>query len=1119
MTPLRYVLASLWAYRRSHLAVAAGVAVATAVLTGALLVGDSVRGSLRDLTLQRLGTIDVAWTAPRPFLDTLASEPGFAQRYARTAPALRLQASATSDTQGGPRRAHRIAVMGVTPAFWAFGPEAPQGPADGEVWLTAALAEELGVAAGGEALLRLPKPSALPSESTLGEKVDTTVGLRLEVARVLPDVGLARFDIAPSQRPPRTAFVSLKQLQKTLDLPGRANLLLATQQKDAPSLPAEVHPRLANYGVAVESVASGSDTLVQIESDALVLPAAVVAAAQQTLADRPLQPVVTYLANRIELGEGAARKSVPYSIVVGVDPTEALGPLRGAAGEPFAIADNQVVLNDWTAEALGAKVGDTVRLVYYQPESTHGELVEAAPVALRVTAIVPLEQDGKPTAAADRRLTPALPGVTDSRSIGEWDVPFELVEPIGRADEDYWEQHGPTPKAFVSHALAAKLWSSRWGTQSLLRTTGASDAIGAALAGRLDPADLGLVELPLRRQGLHAAGGTTPFDVLFVAFSMFLIAAAVMLIALLMRLGVEARSREAGLLSAVGLRAGTIRRLLLRELSLAAAAGAVVGAALGVAYCWLMVWGLTTVWVDAIAAPFLAMHVSPRSLAIGLIGGFLVAWLAARLTLRGVLKQPAKAALAGDPAVPSGASAGWSPIVAVAGFVGAVAAAAVGVFGGEGARAGAFFGAGALALVAALAGVQWTLARAGRDSRTTARFGLGSLALRNVARRPGRTLLTMGLTASATFLLLAVSAFRLPPSEAGTGGFDLIAQASAAIHFDLATLAGRQELGFGRNDDALFEGATIEGLRAHDGEDASCLNLYQTRQPRVLGVPASLGDASKFAWAGVRAGYEDKPWDALTVRLGPDAEGAPVTPVVLDLNTALYSLKLYGGVGQRFVIEDQTGRPATLEVVGLLNNSMLQGDLLIGEQEMVRLFPDSGGDRLLLIRLPADAPPGRAADLAAALEDRLADYGVDVEPALDRLAGFLAVQNTYLSTFQSLGGLGLLLGVVGLAVVQLRNLIERRGEVALLRAEGFSHARVNRLVLLENLLLVGGGLLVGAAAALVALAPQLLSRDARFPALEALALVAIVGAAGIVAAQLATRGPLRAAIFPALRGE
>jgi putative ABC transport system permease protein len=74
MTTIQFILASLRHYRRLHLTVALGVAVATAVLTGALLVGDSVRGSLRDLTLQRLGRIDSALVTGHMFRAALADE-------------------------------------------------------------------------------------------------------------------------------------------------------------------------------------------------------------------------------------------------------------------------------------------------------------------------------------------------------------------------------------------------------------------------------------------------------------------------------------------------------------------------------------------------------------------------------------------------------------------------------------------------------------------------------------------------------------------------------------------------------------------------------------------------------------------------------------------------------------------------------------------------------------------------------------------------------------------------------------------------------------------------------------------------------------------------------------
>jgi hypothetical protein len=92
MNALRFILASLRHYRRIHVAVALGVATATAVLTGALLVGDSVRGSLRGLTLERLGRIDSAVVADHMFraalADELAADAAFQEHFTAAEPAI-----------------------------------------------------------------------------------------------------------------------------------------------------------------------------------------------------------------------------------------------------------------------------------------------------------------------------------------------------------------------------------------------------------------------------------------------------------------------------------------------------------------------------------------------------------------------------------------------------------------------------------------------------------------------------------------------------------------------------------------------------------------------------------------------------------------------------------------------------------------------------------------------------------------------------------------------------------------------------------------------------------------------------------------------------------------------
>jgi hypothetical protein len=74
MSTLRLILVSLWYHRRIHVAVALGVAAGTAVLTGALVVGDSMRGSLRRLTLERLGRIELALVTDRFFRAELADQ-------------------------------------------------------------------------------------------------------------------------------------------------------------------------------------------------------------------------------------------------------------------------------------------------------------------------------------------------------------------------------------------------------------------------------------------------------------------------------------------------------------------------------------------------------------------------------------------------------------------------------------------------------------------------------------------------------------------------------------------------------------------------------------------------------------------------------------------------------------------------------------------------------------------------------------------------------------------------------------------------------------------------------------------------------------------------------------
>ena len=160
-----------------------------------------------------------------------------------------------------------------------------------------------------------------------------------------------------------------------------------------------------------------------------------------------------------------------------------------------------------------------------------------------------------------------------------------------------------------------------------------------------------------------------------------------------------------------------------------------------------------------------------------------------------------------------------------------------------------------------------------------------------------------------------------------------------------------------------------------------------------------------------------------------------------------------------------------------------------------------------------------AAALAGVFERELDDLGMDAVGTSRAARRFHRVENTYLSTFQALGGLGLLLGTLGLAAVMFRNVTERRRELALLRAVGYDRSRLSTMMLAEAALLLGAGLGAGAICAALAVAPAWLNRGGSRPASGLVLLLVIVAATGLLSAWLATRAAMSGRMLDALKSE
>jgi putative ABC transport system permease protein len=1197
MTIRRLLLENLLYHWRGNLAVLLGVVVGTAVLTGALLVGDSLRGSLAELSLRQLGWVDQALVGGR-FLreehaNTLAAE--------KRSPAIVLQGAATA---AGGRRAGRVTILGVDSSFWhAFGGDggslsAWDGANSGGDFavLSQTLAHELGVVKGDALTLHLQKSSSVPRESLLGRRdaaeviEDLHVTVRGVEAMDAPGIS---FSLNPTPALPRNVFVPLHVLQKAIGQPGRVNVLLAggcgqdLQARFTQSLtlddwnlvlqtPASRTVSLFNRldrqgdGVLRESalrdrmaqiVVQGADRdgnrqltrdevfsyykehrpYLSLESRQLLLDTRTMEAAWSAAYSEGIRvaPTLVYLANNISDGIN----SIPYSIVAALDPaqTPPLGPfLPPGASE---LKDDEIVLAAWPDSPLQAKPGDRITLQYFEPES-HGDPKEQT-ATFRLAGYLPMHG-----LAADPDLTPEFPGITDKLTIAEWNPPFPYYpKRVKPRDERYWREYRTTPKAYVTLATGQRQWSSRFGQLTSMRFASdkaAPDAfaerLSESLLQRLSPESGGLLFEDVKRRGQQASAGGMDFGGLFLGFSFFLIAAALLLVGLLFRLNLDRRAQEFGVLFAVGYSSRTVRRLLFAEGAALAAAGALIGLGLALAYAWLLLDLLARWWPGGLQGSFLHLHATPLSLAIGYVAAVATSLLTIWWTVRGLRRVAPTTLLRGETTpLPRAsekrtAAVGWSPWIAGAAALGGGALLIAGAFlHDHEQQAGAFFGGGTLLLTAFLAGL-WAWMRAPRH-RLVRGHGLTALArlgVRNAARHPLRSLLTAGLLAAAAFLVVAVESFRRQPDanyqdrNSGSGGFALLAESDVPIFQDLNSDAGRQDVldhlqrrsGAPHDPSAaaqqlttardLLPRTTFFSFRVRQGDDASCLNLYQPRNPKLLGVPQALIDRGGFQFAETLATTpEDKanPWRLLDQPL----DG--VVPVIGEKNTVVWILKK--GLGDELEVSDDQGKPLRLRIVALLNDSVFQSELLLSETNFLKHFPKREGYQTLLI----DVPGAEAATLKNVLETALDDRGLEVTPTAERLAAYLAVENTYLSTFQALGGLGLVLGALGLAVVLLRSVSERRGELALLRALGFRRSALGELVLAENGFLLVLGLVIGTAAALLAVAPHLLMNGGNVPWPRLGAMLGGVLAVGIVAGAAAVAATLRAPLLIALRRE
>jgi putative ABC transport system permease protein len=1164
MTTRRLLLDSIRHYWRTHLGVILGSALAALVLTGALMVGDSVKATLRAQAEARVGKIGEALLCGERFVPwprEVEKRPSVVARTFAPGPdaAGVLMLAGTAARSDGKARANKVQIVGVDDAFWKLSPGAPSeaasapSPLDG-LAINERLAAQLGVKAGDEIRLRMEKPSAISKDAPLSGAEDAGVTLTARVAHVVGDADFGRFALASGQVPPHTAFVPLAALQERLGVREKANAILVRaaalprgaswgslcwssinalfgrivpiQELPPPPPLLEVSAGITAQQFDLKIVGLQDSRSFEVRSPRIFLDPAIVQAARKnesSTEDIELAEIrnpksgirnpprgldsLTYFVNDIRAGDGSDAKAnaTPYSMVTAID----------AAASGFVnpkLADGEIQITRWLADDLGVAPGAQVAVKYFVMGERR-QLVEkartftvAAPILEMDTPQLQTDADGKDS------WMPDFPNVPDKKSFGKWKPGFDFdATRIRKKDEAYWEKYRGTPKAFVTLKTGQEMWGNRWGNLTSIRyPAGTKREQVERIAAFIDPAALGFRTVNLREQALAATNAPVDFGELFVYFSFFLIAAAAVLTGLLFTFTIEQRAAEAGLLLAVGWPVKKVRRLFLREGFVLALIGSLAGALLAALYTKGVLHALAGVWGGATGGTRFVFAPSAGTMAIGVVSGVFVALFAMWLASRRLFKMEAAALLTGavqhegaaQPrsrvresagTLPGGGGGRGSARALTSAATCVVAALALAIFARG--NSGAFFGAGALLLIA---GCLFALARLRQVAGGTGAESIAQLGARNISRRRGRSLATIAVLASGVFMVIAVDSFRKGAPEdsarrdSGTGGFAFIGESSAPIYEDLNSAKGRDAYAL---DDKLMSGVRVVQMRVRDGDDASCLNLNRAVQPRLLGVDFAELSKKQFGldWSGVKA------------------DGA--VPGVVDANTLQWAMQKK--LGDVLEYDSERGEKARVQFAATVSGSVLQGLVIIPERDFTAKFPNTAGTRFFLV----DCPREKADALREHLTRQLGDRGLELVPAVKRLAEFNEVENTYLSIFQVLGGLGMLLGSAGLGIVVARNVFERRREFGLLEAVGFTPQMLRRLVFAEHRWLIVGALGIGAVSALTAVWPRLSAQAAHFPWRGILTLLAGMALLGAFWAWLATRLALRRSQLAALRTE
>ncbi|MBQ0024002.1 MAG: ABC transporter permease [Prevotellaceae bacterium] len=764
-------------YRQFYTLISIAVIIMMAVLSGSLLLGDSVRGTLVDRVQERLGNTETIIASGTGFLDESIMQKS-----------LLCDATSYLLCEGFVSAGEKLIPVQV----WGVDKDSVS---EGNAFVNEPLKRQL---TEEDFVLHLPSHSLVPSGSLfVTDSYSTQMRLHIQGVKTVEQGG--NLLLRNEQALPLNVFVNRRELAEIMKLENKVNLIMSPSsisEEEFANVWTPQHSGIstkAKHSAWHPSPLRGSkEGANQITYDRIFIQASVVESLQ------PCRTCFAYLVNDIY----NSNDSIPYSFVTAVDKYN---------GE--ALNGDEMVLSDYAANRLHASVGDTLMMDYFITKEMKSLTTRTH--SFVVKSIVPLAE-----LKSDSLLMTEYPGLSNVERCTDWDSDLPInMSHIEKEDENFWYAHRQTPKALVAYNAVKEDWSMAFGVATALEVGDAHKALS-----RLSSQQMGIVITHPRESALYAANNGTDFSALFLALGFFIILSGILLMQNPLVEMLTQRKDEITLYQTLGYSRQRIHAILLHEIGTVVLCASPIGIIAGVIYSGFTLFLLGNVWSGATHTEGFALHVNVLTLLAGWLSGLIICAVTAFITIRSFLKKNGKNKEQKKAKSCNSIFLCIAATTLILFIYNIISAHSIIIF----------VFCGLLWLITT--GLFLSLYISKKASQNIA-FCTDTMMWKTLASQRSQVLLAFWSLAVGVFTVFAVGLNRPDFSHSSedaamTGGFQLWCANRVPIEYDLNNPLVRKKLSI----QDLPEDTHFMQILQYTQDEASCLNLNKVSTPTVLGV-------------------------------------------------------------------------------------------------------------------------------------------------------------------------------------------------------------------------------------------------------------------------------------------